>query len=85
MKQSDEYHVYIVQCADGTLYVGTTNDVVKRIHAHNTLPTGARYTKSRRPVQLVYTETYATKGEALSREIAIKKLKRSEKLLLIQQ
>lgn len=78
------YFIYILQCADTTLYVGSTNNIEKRIKAHNELPTGARYTKSRRPVKLVYTEQFATKGEALSREIVVKKMKRSEKLLLIK-
>ncbi len=78
------YQVYIVLCADGTLYCGSTNDVTKRVIAHNTLDTGARYTKSRRPVKLVYSEQCETKGKALSREHAIKSLTRAGKLRLIK-
>lgn len=75
--------VYILRCGDGSLYTGWTTHLEARIRAHNA-GTGAKYTKSRRPVELVYFETYATKSEALKRECAIKKLKRKEKLALIQ-
>jgi putative endonuclease len=77
------FFVYILRCADTTLYTGITNDVAKRLHHHNTTKTGAKYTSGRRPVELVYTETYTTKGEALSREADIKKLSRDAKLTLI--
>jgi putative endonuclease len=76
------YHVYILECADKTLYVGSTNNVQKRLHAHNNSKTGAHYTKIRRPVILKYSESFETKSEALKRECAIKKLKREEKLKL---
>jgi putative endonuclease len=76
-------YVYIVQCADATYYTGWTNDLKKRIEAHNA-GKGAKYTKSRRPVQLVYYETYATKSEAMAREYAIKQLSRQEKAQLIK-
>ena len=76
-------YVYIVQCADATYYTGWTNDLIKRIEAHNA-GKGAKYTKSRRPVQLVYYETYATKSEAMAREYAIKQLSRQEKAQLIK-
>ena len=75
-------YVYIVQCRDGSLYTGWTTDVEKRVAAHNA-GTGAKYTKSRRPVTLVYFETLDSKSEAMKREAAIKKLTRSEKLELI--
>lgn len=77
------YTVYLVMCSDSTLYCGITNDINKRIHDHNTKSTGAKYTRSRRPVTLVYKEERDTKGEALSREAEIKKLTRSEKLALV--
>jgi putative endonuclease len=74
------YFVYILECADGTLYTGSTNDLEKRVLAHNTLKTGARYTKARRPVVLKYFEKFETRSEALKREWTLKKLSRKEKL-----
>jgi len=76
------WFVYIVHCADGTLYTGITNNVQRRIHAHNT-GKGAKYTKSRRPVRLLYVEQQDTKGEALSREYKIKQFPREKKIELI--
>ena len=64
-------YTYILHCADGTLYCGWTNDLKKRLHAHNS-GTGAKYTKSRRPVTLAYYEAFETKQEAMKREYAIK-------------
>ena len=78
-----EYFVYILECADKTLYIGSTNNVEKRLVAHNTSKTGAHYTKIRRPVTLKYTESFTTKSEALKRECALKKLSRTEKMKLI--
>ncbi|MEI6345978.1 MAG: GIY-YIG nuclease family protein [bacterium] len=75
--------MYILKCADATLYTGSTNDVERRVVAHNESKTGAKYTKSRRPVELVYTEKCRTRGAALKREWAIKKLTRTEKLAII--
>ena len=75
-------YTYIVKCADSTLYTGWTNDLDKRIKAHNS-GKGAKYTKTRRPVKLVYYEEYETKNEAMSREYAIKQLSRKEKEALI--
>lgn len=74
-------YTYIVECGDGSLYTGWTNNLEKRIQAHNA-GKGAKYTKSRLPVKLVYSETFATKEEAMSREYAIKHMKRKEKLQL---
>ena len=76
-------YTYIVKCKDKTLYTGWTNDLDKRIKAHND-GLGAKYTKSRRPVKLVYYEEYNTKQEAMSREYAIKQMTRQEKLKLIK-
>lgn len=78
------YFVYILLCKDGTLYTGSTNDIEKRVHTHNTSKTGAKYTKSRRPVKLVYSEEFENKSEALKREAAIKKLSKVEKLHLVK-
>ncbi|OUO92821.1 GIY-YIG nuclease family protein [Cloacibacillus sp. An23] len=72
---------YILLCADGTLYTGWTNDVEKRLAAHNA-GRGAKYTRGRRPVRLLYAEECASRSEAMSREAAIKKLTHEEKLLL---
>ena len=76
-------YTYIVKCKDGSLYTGWTNDLEKRIESHNT-GKGAKYTKARRPVSLVYYETFETKEEAMSREYAIKQMSRSDKLKLIE-
>jgi putative endonuclease len=73
--------IYIVQCADGTLYTGYTNDLENRMAAHNS-GAGAKYTRGRGPVRLLYSETFETKGEALKRENQIKKLSRAGKLKL---
>ena len=75
-------YTYLLRCADGTLYCGWTNDLEKRVAAHNA-GEGAKYTKTRRPVQLVYRETFTTKQEAMRREAEIKRLTRREKLALI--
>ena len=74
---------YILKCADNTLYTGWTTDLQKRLNAHNQ-GKGAKYTRSRRPVELVYYEEFSTKQEAMRRERAIKCLSRAEKLELIQ-
>ena len=76
-------YAYIVECADGTLYSGWTNDLEKRIAAHNA-GQGAKYTRSRRPVTLKYYEEFKDKNEALRREAALKKLSRAEKQALIE-
>lgn len=76
-------YTYIVECADKTLYTGWTNDLEKRIEAHNT-GKGAKYTASRRPVRLVYYEMFDTKKEAMQREYAIKQLSREKKIELIK-
>jgi len=77
------YFVYILECNDTSLYTGITNDLKKRTLAHNTLKTGAKYTKARRPVTLIYHEEYTTKSEAMKREAEIKKFTREQKLKLI--
>lgn len=77
------YCVYVVRCRDGTLYTGTSNDVAARVARHNA-GRGARYTRGRRPVELVYCETVGDKGPALAREWAVKQLSRAEKLALLR-
>ena len=76
------WHVYLVRCADGTLYTGVTTDVARRVAQHNA-GTASRYTRSRRPVVLAYQKRVGDRGAALRREIAIKKLSREEKESLI--
>lgn len=76
-------YVYILKCADDTLYTGWTNNLEKRIATHNK-GKGAKYTRARLPVELVYSEEFEDKIEAQKREYAIKKLKRNEKLKLIK-
>ena len=77
-------YTYIVRCKDNSLYCGWTNNLEKRIESHNA-GTGAKYTKSRRPVELVYYETFDTKEEAMSREYAIKQLTKQQKMKLIEE
>ena len=78
-----KWYVYMVECADGTLYSGVTTDVERRIKEHNDSPKGAKYTRAKRPVRLVYTETCLNRSEATKREYALKQLTREEKLKLI--
>jgi putative endonuclease len=75
---------YIVICGDNTLYCGYSNDVEKRVSNHNK-GCGAKYTKTRLPVRLVYTECFDTKSEAMKREYQIKQLNRQQKLKLINE
>lgn len=75
---------YILECSDHTLYTGWTNDIEKRLEAHNS-GQGAKYTRGRRPVKLVYLEVHNTKQEAMKREAFIKRLPRIQKEELIQQ
>lgn len=76
-------YTYMVKCSDGTLYTGWTTDLEHRVKAHND-GEGAKYTRSRRPVELVYYEEYATKVEAMKREYSIKQLTRKQKEKLIK-
>ena len=78
-RAEDRNYVYMVKCADGSLYTGWTNDLIGRLHSHNHGKAGAKYTRSRRPVTLFYFECFRTKQEAMRREYALKKLTRPEK------
>ncbi len=78
------HFVYILECADTTLYVGATNDLEKRLKQHNGAKAGAHYTKIRRPVILKYSERFRTLAKARAREAEIKRLSRKEKLGLIR-
>ncbi|MBE7036460.1 MAG: GIY-YIG nuclease family protein [Ruminococcaceae bacterium] len=77
------HYVYMLKCADGTYYTGWTTDIEKRLRTHNE-GEGAKYTRSRRPVELVYSEQFEDKSSALKRECAIKALSRSQKEALLQ-
>ena len=79
---SKQWYVYILECRDGTFYTGITDDVPRRVEQHNS-GNGAKYTRGRGPVEVRYTENVSTKSEALKRELAIKRLKRNEKFMLI--
>ena len=76
------WHVYILECADGSLYTGVTTDLERRVDEHNR-GAGAKYTMGRRPVRLVYAEKADNRSEAGKREYAIKRLSRSQKLSLV--
>jgi putative endonuclease len=75
------WHVYLVRCADDSLYCGCTNDLPRRVAAHNA-GTGARYTRSRRPVKVVWSVRVKDRSAALSREWKVKQLTRAQKLAL---
>ncbi len=78
------YFVYILECKDKTFYVGSTNDLKKRLYSHNNLKSGAHYTKIRRPVILKHSEKYKTYSKARAREGELKRLSREEKTQLIK-
>jgi putative endonuclease len=78
----DEHYVYVLECADGSLYTGYTTDVQRRVREHDA-GEGAKYTRGRTPVELVHTESYASKSAAMSREYEIKQLSRAAKERLV--
>jgi len=77
-----QWYLYIVVCADDSLYTGITTDIDRRLYEHNHTNKGAKYTRSRRPVQLRYCATYQSRSIAAKAEADIKKLKRADKLIL---
>lgn len=78
------YVIYILECSDGTYYIGNTNNLEKRLREHNgELSGGAKYTRSRRPVRVVYCKNMDSESSALKKEIELKKLTRSQKKSLI--
>ena len=78
------WHLYILRCGDGTLYTGITTDVEKRFEAHQS-GKGAKYTRGRGPLELVYRENCGTHSDALKREIEVKRLSREQKQALIAE
>ncbi len=79
------YYLYILSCSDGTLYIGITTDVIRRVKEHNSSPRGAKYTKARRPLVLLYQKKYKTRSSASKAEYAYKQLSREQKLLLVEK
>lgn len=77
------WYTYMVRCADNTLYTGITTDLCRRVEEHNTSDKGAKYTRSRRPVKLVYSETFPDRSQAASREFALKKMPLKKKRALL--
>jgi putative endonuclease len=77
-------YCYILECADGTFYTGWTTDPERRVSQHNK-GIGAKYTSTRRPVKLVYLETHPNRVDAMKRELAIKKMKRAQKIKLMEK
>lgn len=84
MRMHNTWYVYIVSCRDGTLYTGITTDLTRRLTAHNWGRDGARYTRSRRPVQLVFSEPAPCHSEAARREWEIKRMTVAQKMALIR-
>jgi putative endonuclease len=79
------YYLYILECADGTLYTGITVDLERRVNEHNTSKLGAKYTHARRPVKLVYSKKFKDRSLASKAECGLKKLSRDEKIELINK
>ncbi len=79
-----QYYVYILECADRTLYTGWTSDIDKRINSHNSSRNGAKYTRSRRPVRLVFSREYSSLSDTLKEEARIKKMSKAQKIQLIE-
>jgi putative endonuclease len=83
MSPTSNWYIYIVQCADQSLYTGITTDLLRRIEEHNSSPNGARYTRARRPVRLVYFEHSESRSTASQREHALKRLSPTDKRQLV--
>lgn len=79
-----KFYFYIAECADGTLYCGQTNDLAKRLEEHNS-GKGAKYTANRKPIKIIYSAKFSTRGAAMQREAEVKKLSRKEKLELVRK
>ncbi len=84
MDEEKRYYTYILRCSDGTLYTGYAADPKLRVRAHNA-GKGAKYTRTRLPVTLIYTECFPSRSAAQQREAQIKQLSRAQKLLLVEQ
>lgn len=82
-EEAQQWYVYILRCRDNTLYTGITTDLTQRLYEHNHSPKGAKYTRGRRPVTLLYFESYSSRSAAASREYQIKKFTHAQKKQLI--
>lgn len=80
-----KYYLYILKCKDATLYTGITTDLERRLKEHNNSTLGAKYTRGRRPVKLIYSQEFIDKSSALKEEGRIKKLSRLKKMELLQE
>lgn len=78
------WHIYMLKCNDDTIYTGITTDLSRRVDEHNSSPKGAKYTRIRRPVELIYSESHIDKSSASKREYQIKQLSKIQKLSLIK-
>lgn len=85
MQSNPAWYLYVVECSDSTLYTGVTTDVERRVREHNTTSRGAKYTKFRRPVKLLWFKMYSNRSNAQSAEYAFKKLPRQQKVKLIRR
>lgn len=83
MTKEQSWYVYILECSDRSYYCGVTTDLERRLNEHNNRASGARYTRARRPVELVYSEQMTSRSEACQREYFIKQLTRTQKQKLI--
>ena len=81
--KTNMYYLYILKCADDTLYTGITTDITRRVAEHNTGKKGAKYTQSRRPVSVVFSKKYKNRSKASQEEAKIKKLTRTQKMALL--
>ena len=79
------YYLYLLTCVDGSLYTGITTNLARRVKEHNSSALGARYTRGRRPVKLVYSKKFSTRSAALVAEAQVKKLSRQQKLDMIKR
>jgi putative endonuclease len=77
--------MYVAECADNSLYTGITTDIIRRLDEHNTKPSGAKYTRSRRPVNIVYCARFDSRSSASKAEAAFKKLSRQKKLEIVNE
>lgn len=84
MASADDHYVYVLECADGSFYTGYTTDVERRLAEHND-GDGAKYTRGRTPVELIYTESHGSRSAAMSREAEIKGLRRGQKERLVRE
>jgi putative endonuclease len=84
MSDSNNWYLYVLECSDESLYTGVTTDLERRVHEHNNTKQGAKYTRSRRPVQLVASWSFPSQSESMQAEAAFKNLRRPQKVELLE-